>query len=176
MKSLTSVLLGVLLLFGIAYVAFSKRPETRTERQPYLRPVMETAEREERKTVNVDGKDVEVAVKVHDQTARLERAEIVTEIKPTDLEVLRFWFLVGIGVLYGAYMLLVLILWARDKVWLQPRSQHSTDTAKRMDGIVTFCTGVLIGFIGGLDLAAKPTPGPTGHTASVSSLEHRSAL
>jgi hypothetical protein len=58
----------------------------------------------------------------------------------------------GIAVIFGCYMLFGIGLWVKDKLTQRRDSADKRDTEKRLEGVVTFCTGVLVGFLGTADL------------------------
>ncbi len=53
-------------------------------------------------------------------------------------------------------MLILVLTLARDKWTERSASADTRDTQKRLDGLVTFCTGVLVGFLGRSDFSQLP--------------------
>jgi len=65
--------------------------------------------------------------------------------------------MVGIvTVIFGGYMLVNVAVLGRDKWTKRRQSEDTRDTQRRVDGIVTFCTGVLVGFISGGGFSIQP--------------------
>ena len=156
MKYIAVTILGVLTVTALGYLAYQRVPITKVETYTVTQFVPETRNRVVMRTVEVNGQDVEVDVDVPYIVSRLVHETRERTITPTLLQKLQFWCLVGVAVIFAAYMLFVLGLWARDKLNRKRESADIRDTQKRVDGIVTFCTGILVGFLGGSDFADYP--------------------
>ena len=156
MKYIAVAILGVLTVAALGYLAYQRVPTTRVEAYTVTQFVPEMRTRTVKRAVEVNGQDVEVKMEVPYTVSRAVHETRERTITPTLLQKLQFWCLVGVAVIFAAYMLFVLGLWARDKLNRKRESADTRDTQKRVDGIVTFCTGILVGFLGASDFADHP--------------------
>lgn len=167
MKYITVTILGVLAVAALGYLAYQRLPITKVETYTVTQFRAETRTRTLTRTVEVNGQKVNVEVEVpYTVQVPLQETREKT-IAPNLLQKLQFWCLAGIAVIFGIYMIFVLALWARDKLNRKRESADTRDTQKRVDGIVTFCTGILVGFVGGSDFADQPSGPDNNGTGDV---------
>jgi hypothetical protein len=157
MKYIATIILAFLVFAGLCYSAYQHFPRTITVTYTVTHMVPEQRTRIEKHTVIVDGKSVEVDVPITETFSSppvFEQKE--RQIHPTPIQQLQFYCLAGVAVIFGIYVLVVIGLFARDKITRQASSVDTRDTRHRMDGVSAFCVGILVGLIGGHGIESQP--------------------
>lgn len=173
LKYVIALVVGFLALASMISWAIMHFPTER--RISYNLPffVPEQSLRTVTKEVEIDGKTVEVSVDIVDTHEKpvFEMREI--SVPPTQLQQLQYWCLVGVAIIFGLYMLSVLGLWVKDKIAGKGGTNATREIQNRLDGVVGFCTGILIGFLANTDFTEQPNLPPKAIVNSDSTTEQQ---
>lgn len=157
MKTIFALILGSLSFASILYLAFERAPKTKTEIIRETVFLTETRTRTIEKELVVGNEKLQVDIEVPYTVQVPSTVSRVQTTTPTSLQKLQFWFILAVGVFFGVYVLFVLVLWGRAKLQQTRASADIRDTQARLDSVIKMASGILLGFLGTVNVAAPIT-------------------
>lgn len=72
---------------------------------------------------------------------------------PTNIQLVQFWVIVFVAIGFGAYGMLTIGFWVRDKYTRKLESADTRDSQDRMSDLAKLGAGILVGIFGAIDTA-----------------------
>lgn len=160
MKAILSTLLVFLCLLGGIYVTFVQFPSERKQTYVTQKPVHEQRLREQTFQVEIDGRLRDVTVPMPYTVTKMAPETHERTVYPTKNEWLIFIArVIGLSIIcYYTFPLITILL--RDKWSNQKRTATTRDTEQRVDGMIRFVVGVIMGFVFAVDSGQQPNTLP----------------
>ncbi len=151
MKQIAILILGLLTCTALIVLTYQRYPHIKTKVVALhgIRTITEQRKAIGKAEVNGETIEVEVEVPITYNVPFHDTEEI--ELLPSFSDWLRFCILLAASVWLFSYIVGILIHFLYNKFTGRPASADTRDTAKRIEGLVSFCLGLVVGLFANFD-------------------------
>lgn len=155
MKTILTAVLALVALSLLVFATYSRFPKRQIRYAPDYRIVYNTRIYTTQQTITVDGKEFQFDLDIPVQEAQFIKLTsfIDTEFAPSLIQWLSFIIFATLTFVYFVYVGIVLTSWGIYKLRKQSKSRHTEDSEQRVNDILVFTTGAILGLLGATDLS-----------------------